>query len=134
MIVPDWYNRFFNYTKNYCKKKGFLIKISQQSDSILSSCWFWVICIKLDQLRFSEVAKNKLFLDQNQDCMCFKTFLQVLDDVFFGAPFLLVFRDAIKKNNHWICDHDHTSPDPPPSFLKTVIALGNFFSRSFLIV
>ena len=36
-----------------------------------------------------------------------------------------------KKNNHWICDHDHTSPDPPPSFLKTVIALGYFFCTVF---
>ena len=43
-------------------------------------------------------------------------------------------REGFKKKNHWICDHDHTSPDPPPSFLETVIALGYFFSRSFLII
>ena len=36
-----------------------------------------------------------------------------------------------KKNNHWICDHDHTSPDPPPSFLKTVTALGDYFFVQF---
>ena len=33
--------------------------------------------------------------------------------------------------NHWICDHDHTWPYPPPSFWRTVIALG-FFLAPFL--
>ena len=41
------------------------------------------------------------------------------------------FREGF-KNNHWICDHDHTSPDPPPSFLKTVIAFGYFFAQFFV--
>ena len=42
-------------------------------------------------------------------------------------------REGVKKKTHWICDHDHTSMDPPPSFLRTVIALGYFFRVVFFI-
>ena len=38
-----------------------------------------------------------------------------------------------KKQKHFICDHDHTLTDPPPSFFKTVIASGYFFSRRYFI-
>ena len=41
----------------------------------------------------------------------------------------------MKKINHWICDHNHTSPDPPPPlFLKLWLPDVIFFSRSFLII
>ena len=40
-----------------------VMKIAQKIDSVLSSCGFYVLCSKLDPLSFSEVAKNKLFLD-----------------------------------------------------------------------
>ena len=41
-------------------------------------------------------------------------------------------REGVKKP-HLICDHDHTLPDPPPSFLRTVIALGYYFLWRCLI-
>ena len=42
-------------------------------------------------------------------------------------------KGGFQKKNHWICDHDHTSTDPQPSFLRTGIALGHFFSGIFFI-
>ena len=35
------------------------------------------------------------------------------------------------KKNHWICDHDHTSSDPPTLFFRTVILFGYFFWAIF---
>ena len=35
--------------------------------------------------------------------------------------------------NHWICDHDHTSPDPP-LFFENCDCLRVFFLRCFLII
>ena len=46
-------------------KQGFQM-VKMKPESILSSCGFKVIGNKLDLLRFSEVAQNRLFLDPFQ--------------------------------------------------------------------
>ena len=45
IIVPDWYNKILEYTKNMVKQ-AFPMKIVCNSDSILSSCVFYVTRIK----------------------------------------------------------------------------------------
>ena len=62
MIVPDWYNIIWDYTKKFCKNNFSNEKV-RIPDAILPSCGFKVMCNEIELLRFSEMAKNIQLLD-----------------------------------------------------------------------